>query len=55
MKSWQKWNKLFQRIPLWSVGLCLGILLLSIGMFYNQFTDIMQKAIMICLECIGIG
>ena len=55
MNCWQKWNNLFKKIPGWSIGLCLGIVCLIIGIFHNQLTDIMQKAIMICLECIGIG
>ena len=55
MNCWQKWNNLFKKIPGWSIGLCLGIVFLTIGIFHNQLTDIMQKAIMICLECIGIG
>lgn len=55
MNFWQNWNKCIRRIPLWCVGVVLGILFLIIGYSENQFADIMQKAIMICLECIGIG
>lgn len=55
MNCWQKWNNLLKKIPVWSVGLCLGILCLAIGIFHNQLADIMKKAVMICLECIGIG
>lgn len=66
MSFWQKQNKCFtaknstdkhksKSIPGWSIGLCIGLLCLFIGLFHDQFTDIMKKAIMICLECIGIG
>lgn len=55
MSFWQRWNKFFKRIPAWTVGLGIGIVCLTIGLFQNQFADILQKAVMICLECIGIG
>lgn len=55
MTFWQKWSDFRKKIPAWSIGLCVGIICLTIGIFENQLTDIMQKAIMICLECIGIG
>ncbi len=65
MIFWQKQNKCFNHqnnpdrhrrgIPGWSISLCIGLVCLSIGLFNNQFTAIMRKAIMICLECIGIG
>lgn len=42
-------------LPAWGIGLFIGILCLIAGAFENQFKDIMQKAVMICLECIGIG
>lgn len=42
-------------VPAWSIGLFIGILCLAAGAFEDQFKDIMQKAVMICLECIGIG
>lgn len=41
--------------PYWLVGLCVGILFLFLGLINDQFTDIFRKAVMICLECIGIG
>lgn len=50
MSFWQKRNKYG-----WTIGLCIGIFCLTMGLFNDQFTDIMRKAIMICLECIGIG
>lgn len=55
MTFWQKMNSVKKRIPLWSVGLCIGVLFLVIGAYKEQFTDLYQKAVMICLECIGIG
>ena len=50
MKNDKKWN-----IPSWMVGVCGGIICFMLGALYGQFRDILQKAIMICLECIGIG
>lgn len=44
-----------RRIPTWSVLLGAGILFLLLGVFRGQLSDIHQKAVMICLECIGIG
>ena len=41
--------------PFWLVGSCIGILFLFLGWTNDQFTDIFRKAVMICLECIGIG
>lgn len=43
------------KIPGWAVGLAIGILCLGLGVYYDQFTDIFRKAVLICLECIGIG
>ena len=43
------------RIPGWMVGLFVGVLCLTLGAYYDQFSDIFRKAVMICLECIGIG
>lgn len=47
--------KNIRKIPAWCIGLCTGILLLAIGIYHDQLADIYRKAIMICLECIGIG
>ena len=55
MSFWQKWSKLFRRIPLWSVGAVLGIGCLLVGVADGQLTEMYRKAVMICLECIGIG
>ena len=35
--------------------LAAGITLMVVGIFNNEPSDIMNKAIFICLECIGIG
>lgn len=43
-------NKLF-----WLGGVCLGIVLMAAGFYSGQFQDIYQKAVIVCLECIGIG
>ncbi len=48
-------HKFLRTIPNWLKGTLLGILFLAIGAYYDQFSDISRKAIMICLECIGIG
>lgn len=41
------------------VGTVLGLLtagiLIVIGVLYQQPLDVLQKAIRICLECVGIG
>ena len=33
----------------------LSILMISVGYFNNEFTVVFDKAVNICLECIGIG
>lgn len=53
MGFWKKWSS--SKIPIWFVGMTVGICFLGIGFCEGQFTDIYRKAIMICLECIGIG
>lgn len=55
MTFWQKTSKTIKGIPLWTVGLAIGVLFLLIGFYGEQFTDMYRKAVMICLECIGIG
>lgn len=44
-----------KKLPIWLMGLCVGVLFLGIGAYEEQFTDLYRKAVMICLECIGIG
>lgn len=39
----------------WIAGVLTGILFLGIGAAQGQFAVIWRKAVMICLECIGIG
>lgn len=51
----QKLNSKVKKIPLWAVGAFAGVLFIGIGLDLEQFTDIYRKAVMICLECIGIG
>lgn len=55
MNFWQKWNSVTKRIPAWGVGVGIGVLFLMIGAYEEQLKDLYQKAVMICLECIGIG
>lgn len=43
------------KIPKWSIGVALGVIFLVLGAFGDQFAEIYRKAVMICLECIGIG
>lgn len=40
---------------MWMIGLAIGVVFLSVGLWQGQLTDIYRKAVMICLECIGIG
>ena len=47
------WKGCRQR--LWAAGALTGALLLGIGASRGQLDVIRQKAVMICLECIGIG
>lgn len=39
----------------WIWGVLAGAVFLVIGIVQGQFAVIWQKAVMICLECIGIG
>jgi len=39
----------------WLWGVSIGLLLMVVGFMSQQYQDIYRKAIMICLECIGIG
>jgi len=50
-----KMNRFGKIFPAWSIGVGIGIVLLLVGAWEGQFVDIYRKAIMICLECIGIG
>lgn len=57
MTFWKKRNneKNIKKLPLWVIGVTVGVLCLTFGFFGDQFTDMYRKAVMICLECIGIG
>lgn len=55
MRFWQKMSNYIHKVPLWLVGVGVGLLFLSIGFFGQQFEEIYRKAVVICLECIGIG
>ncbi|MBQ6824196.1 MAG: hypothetical protein IJN82_06845 [Clostridia bacterium] len=35
--------------------LCLGVIALLGGLFRGEAAEVLKKATMICLECIGIG
>ena len=50
MSFLQKWKN-----KGWIVGLAAGVLFLAVGAYGGQLEDMYRKAIMICLECIGIG
>lgn len=39
----------------WMLGVLLGVLFTGLGIVQGQFAVIWQKAVMICMECIGIG
>lgn len=47
------WNS--NRLPAWLGGVLIGILCLGMGAIGDQFSVIWKKAVMICMECIGIG
>ena len=44
-----------KKFPFWSVGVVVGILCLVLGFLDEQFAEIYRKAVMICMECIGLG
>ncbi len=50
-------GNLFQKIRerQWLCGVIAGVAFLAIGVVTGQLTVIWKKAVMICLECIGIG
>lgn len=47
--------KMKRRIPYWLVGIGIGVFFLVLGFYEGQLKELYQKAVMICLECIGIG
>lgn len=50
MRCWKK-----SRRYAWIFGVAIGAVCLGIGAVYGQFEVIWKKAVMICMECIGIG
>lgn len=47
------WKKC--KIPGWLTGMLAGMLFIGIGALSGQFAVIWRKAVIICMECIGIG
>jgi len=43
------------RIILPAAFLLTGIILMTLGIMRGELQDIFHKAIIVCLECIGIG
>lgn len=43
-----------RRVVQAAVGV-LGVLALVLGLLQGDYTDTLRKAIMICMECIGLG
>ncbi len=35
--------------------LCLGVVFLAIGTMRGEAAMVLQKAVVICMECVGIG
>lgn len=50
MRFWKK-----NKPPVWLMGMLVAILFLGAGAMQGQFEVIWRKAVMICMECIGIG
>ena len=56
MGFWRNWRISGKcRQYAWLLGVLAGALFLGIGMAQGQFETIWKKAVMICMECIGIG
>ncbi|MBQ4536939.1 MAG: hypothetical protein II994_04910 [Lachnospiraceae bacterium] len=55
MKYWRKWNRASIEKMMWIPGILLGVIFLLVGIWQEQLQDMYQKAVVICLECIGIG
>ena len=41
--------------PIQILLLAIGILAVLLGVFRGELLDIFRKAVLLCLECIGIG
>lgn len=50
MRCWKLVKK-----NLWLISLIIGLAFLGLGFALGQAEVIWQKAVMICMECIGIG
>lgn len=48
-------KKMFDPGKKWLWGTVFGLFLLLLGFFREDFITYYRKAIMICMECIGIG
>lgn len=61
MSFWQTWNNTQNRNKRRTFsaarigGMILGVLFLGLGIRNGEIAEIYRKAVMICLECIGIG
>ena len=50
------WTGLNDRFPLPGIGLaCAGILMMAYGISRGEMSVVFDKAVRICMECIGIG
>ena len=43
------------RFRAWMIILPLSLALIAAGLYQGDYRSVMNKAILICLECIGIG
>ena len=50
-----KGHELWHVRKVWILGTALGVIFLGIGAAQGQLGVIWKKAVMICMECIGIG
>ena len=48
-------NKKIVSKKIWLILLPLGIIVVIAGIMQGDYRDTLLKAIMVCLECIGIG
>ena len=48
-------KEFFKRVPWGAVALVLGLVMVSVGVLRGEPRIVLNKAIRICLECIGIG
>ena len=55
MTCWNKTPDKERKMPVWILLLAVGVLFLLLGVYGGQLATMYRKAVMICLECIGIG